>query len=466
MTDTTQAWFASTMWRALNGPAAMIDSLQFTGSGTLPSVFSVSSLASASFGVAGLAAAQFLAAHTGKPPSVCVDRRLAAFWFRRSVEPAGWSLPATWDSVAGDYACRDGWIRLHTNAPHHRAAALEVLALADSSGHPVTREQVVQAVRGWDRTGLEQAVVGQGGCAAAMHSLAHWREHPQGRALAAEPLVAVSPESAGPVMPNAHRFDPARPLAGVRVLDLTRVLAGPVATRLLAALGAQVLRIDPPWWDEPAVLPDVTVGKRCARLEINSETARRQFGALLAQADVLVHGYRPGALEALGFSAERRRQIRPGLIDVSLNAYGWSGPWQGRRGFDSLVQMSSGIAEAGMRGFNKSAPFPLPVQALDHASGYLMAAAALRALTEQHATGRGSSARVSLGRVAHLLTSGPGQALSDSVGSPGDEDFESVLEQTIWGPLRRIRFPVRIHGTPFGWDRPAGRLGTSEPVWQ
>ncbi len=227
-----------------------------------------------------------------------------------------------------------------------------------------------------------------------------------------------------------------------------------------------MLRLDPPGWDEPAVLPDVTVGKHRARLDIKTGAGRRQFESLLTDADVLVHGYRPGALDGLGYATEKRQQIRPGLIDVSLDAYGWSGPWRGRRGFDSLVQMSSGIAHAGMIGFDKTVPFPLPAQALDHATGYLMAAAVLRALTEQLATGRGRVARVSLARMAHLLTSGPPDDPGASTDHPRQETWAPALEQTDWGPLRRSLFPVWIHGIRFGWDRPAGRLGTSEPVWR
>lgn len=138
-----------------------------------------------------------------------------------------------------------------------------------------------------------------------------------------------------------------RPLAGIKVLDLTRVLAGPVATRFLAGLGARVLRIDPPDWDEPGVVPEVTLGKNCARLDLRQTADRARFEALLSDCDMIVHGYRPGALDRLGYGFDLRRALRPGLIDISLCAYGWSGPWAARRGFDSLVQMSCGIADRG-----------------------------------------------------------------------------------------------------------------------
>ncbi|RIJ43981.1 acyl-CoA transferase, partial [Clavibacter lycopersici] len=170
------------------------------------------------------------------------------------------------------------------------------------------------------------------------------------------------------------------PLAGIRVLDLTRVIAGPACTQALAALGADVLRVDPPDWNEPAVLPLVMAGKRSARLDARMSDGRARLAELLAGADVLVHGYRPGALDALGFPPDERERIRPGLIDVSIDAYGWTGPWAGRRGFDSIVQSATGIAHAGMAAAGADRPVPLPVQALDWGTGHLAAASAVAGL--------------------------------------------------------------------------------------
>jgi crotonobetainyl-CoA:carnitine CoA-transferase CaiB-like acyl-CoA transferase len=241
----------------------------------------------------------------------------------------------------------------------------------------------------------------------------------------------------------------------MRVLDLTRVLAGPVATRFLAGLGANVLRIDSPTWDEPGVVPDVTLGKRCARLDLRAEPER--FRHLLSQAHVLVHGYRADALSNLGFGPEERRRIRPGLVDVCLNAYGWSGPWMNRRGFDSLVQMSAGIADAGMRQLRKDKPTPLPVQALDHATGYLMAAAVIRGLS----TRKGFQARASLAGTAQLLLSQP-RSTSDTL-TMSDSDWSDQLELTEFGPAHRLRSPVQVGKAFLHWDRPAVSLGSSPP---
>ena len=335
--------------------------IPFTSKGALPSAFAVTDLASASIAAAGQAVSELLHQHTGRLPNLEVDRRLASFWFATSIRPVGWSVPPLWDPVAGDYPTSDGWIRLHTNAPHHRAAAEKVLgACAD-------RAAVASKVAQWAKTDLEHAVVEAGGCAAEMRSWAQWQAHPQGQAVNSEPLIQFS--AGNPEPPSSWQGSVARPLAGIKVLDLTRVLAGPVASRFLAGLGADVLRIDPPTWNEPGVVPEVTLGKRCARLDLHDKADRILFESLLKDADILLHGYRADALERLGYGVAERQALAPGLIDACLNAYGWSGPWQNRRGFDSLVQMSSGIAEAGMQWKKADQPTPLPVQALDHAPG-------------------------------------------------------------------------------------------------
>lgn len=431
--------------------------LTFTEAGALPSTFAVTDLASASIGAAGQAVARLIEQQTGRLPSVTVDRRLASFWFSSSIRPVGWQVPPLWDPVAGDYACADGWIRLHTNAPHHRAAAERVL------GNVADRTEMASKVAHWNAAELEQAIVDAGGCAAQMRSWQAWQAHPQGLAVNAEALVQRHTHETTTDKPWLGSV--ARPLAGLKVLDLTRVLAGPVASRFLAGLGADVLRIDSPSWNEPGVVPEMTLGKRCARLDLKSAEGRQVFENLLKETDILFHGYRADALEQLGYTANALQQIAPGLIDVSLNAYGWSGPWRNRRGFDSLVQMSSGIADAGMAWKQADKPVPLPLQALDHATGYLMAAAAIQALSERLKSGRGGSARLSLARTATLLVEA-GQVPEQPAlraEEPGDQGL--VVEQTSWGPAHRLLAPLTISGTPLQWDLPAGELGSHRAQW-
>ncbi|WP_104092079.1 CoA transferase [Arthrobacter sp. GMC3] len=438
-----------------SGAFAIPESVHVTGTGSLTSAFDVTGLAVASIAAAALAIAELVHSQGMPRPAVTMDRDLASAWFGMSFTPSGWELPSPWDALAGDYPCADGWIRLHTNAPHHRAAALKVLGLAPEAD----RAQAAQAVARWDGETLETAVVAAKGCAALMRSRSQWLAHPQGAAIAAEPLVHWG--AARVVPPADHQLaTPGRPLAGVRVLDLTRVIAGPVATRFLAQYGAQVLRIDPPDWQEPALEAEMTLGKNCARLDAKTASGMSRLRELLTEADILVHGYRPGALAGLGLSEDVLAQEFPGLVCVALDAYGFSGPWAGRRGFDSLVQMSCGIAEAGMTHFGKDAPFPLPVQALDHATGYLLAATAVEAWRERLA-GRVLTARLSLARTAvELLRTGPTGATAAHREQPA-----LVAEHTAWGPGFRSPPAIAIDGVPCGTRVQARGYGSVEPVW-
>ena len=450
--------------RTAAGVGVRAEGLEFTGEPALESFYPVSALASASVAVAGLAAAALLRALGLPDGAVVVDRGLADAWFGLALRPIGWELPSPWDSIAGDYrtmgADGPGWIRLHTNAPHHRTAALRVLGVA------ADKAAVADAVASWVAGELESAVVAEGGCAAELRTPAAWAAHPQGAAVAAEPLVHTERTDRvdGPDAASAHwRPTLARPLVGLRVLDLTRVLAGPVATRLLAGLGAEVLRIDPPGWDEPAIVPEMTLGKRAARLDAHDPADRDRLLELLAGADVLVSGYRADALERLGLGDDVRRGIRPGLIDVSLDAYGHTGPWAARRGFDSLVQMSSGIAAAGLEAGVADRPTPLPVQALDQATGYLTAAAVLAGLTARVRDGAGSRSRLSLARTAVELEAARGLAVDAAAPAP---DCPRTPVATPWGAAELLPSPLSVGGHPLAWALPPRPLGSDDPLWE
>ena len=447
----------SELWASLGGSPDVLDHVTVGGQGALPSVFRVTDLASAAVGVAGAAIAELVGEASGGVPPVHVDRRLASMWFSSCLRPQGWQVPPVWHAVAGDYQASDTWIRLHANYPHHRRIALEVL------GSPPERAAVAQAVSQWRAEDLEQAIVSAGGCAAALRSRDAWTSHPQGSSVAKEPVIHHDESSVGPRADWAIPID--RPLAGIRVLDLTRVLAGPVATRFLAGFGAEVLRVDPPEWEEPGVAPEMSLGKCCARLDLRSPEGRTQLGQLLGDADVFVHGYRADALDRMGFGAAELDRLRPGLVDVSLDAYGWTGPWRNRRGFDSLVQMSSGIAEAGMRASGREAPFSLPVQALDHATGYIMAAAAVRGLTMRRASSVGQQFRASLARTAEQLVNAGEGDLAAALPAETEADLAYGVEHTAWGPARRLVPPLRVSDAPMRWTRPANGLGSAPPKW-
>jgi hypothetical protein len=460
---TGQIWDAAgTAGRSPASPAAALDTLTFTGPRqVLPSVFDVTGLAVASVAAATLAAAEFHAARAGAPPRpVTVDSRAAsaAFACEALFTPVGWTLPDIWDPVAGNYQAQDGWIRLHTNYAYHRAAVETVLGARD-------REAVRAAVRDWKADELEAAVVAAGGCAAVMRAREDWLASPQGTAIAGAPLLDVAWTAAGEAAAGGTAAaEAAAPYAGIRVLDLTRVIAGPIGTRFLAAYGADVLRVDPPGFAEvPACLPETTAGKHTAFLGLTTPAGRSAFERLVATADVLVTGLRADALGKLGYDEATLRTLNPSLIRISHNAYGWSGPWRDRRGFDSLVQMSCGIAAAGAHAAGRDKPVPLPVQALDHATGYLIAAAAGRALTRRLAAAATSRVRASLAGTASFLWSLPRPEAMPP--SPDPAHFPLEDASTAWGPARRVPVPGQIAGIPPRWAVDAGPLGRHDPAW-
>lgn len=452
------------LWRAIGEGTEPMPSVVIEGTaGGLPSVYEVAAFATACVGVASAAASELWAARTGTIARMArVDRTHAAVAFRseRYLTPIGWTLPPVWDPIAGDYETRDGFVRLHTNYAYHRTAALRVLGVTED------REAVARRVRTMNAEDLEHDVVREGGCAAKMRTAAEWAAHPQGIAVASAPLVSWETTRNGPKLSLGGA--PERPLAGVRVLDLTRVIAGPVCTRTLAAQGADVLRIDPPEFQEvDALLGDTTGGKRRATLDLHDARDRDKFEQLVGEAHAIVHGFRSDAMQRLGFSTERLRALQPSLAIVTNDAYGFDGPWATRRGFDSLVQMSCGIAARGKERVGGAVPVPMPAQALDHGTGYLLAAATCRALTRGVLHGEAVTAKLSLARTAHVLTSlGDGGDPSARQLTPADA--APYLERTAsaFGPLDRVRCPVRIEGSAPQWTREPGPLGVDSASWE
>jgi crotonobetainyl-CoA:carnitine CoA-transferase CaiB-like acyl-CoA transferase len=443
------------MWSALGGVPELAGTVRFRGERVLPSCYPMSDLGAAAFAAAGLAVAELV----GTEPDVTVDRTLCTGWFHRASKPvnAGVQQRSPFHAMSRDFPTADGrWLRFQANYPHLRQAALAVLgAEADGTG-------VAEVVRASPADEIEAAVVAGGGAAAATRTVAEWRAHPQGLAVAAEPIVAVEPGEAG-----ADGWPPRiaeRPLAGLRVLDLTRVLAGPLASRFLAACGAEVLRIDAPGYGEPTGHPgDLTLGKRCAVLDLAAD--RERFLELLSGADVLVHGLRPGALDGLGLGRAVRVACRPDLVEVTINAYGWAGPWRERRGFDTLVQASCGMALAGGAWAGTGQPHRWPLSILDHAAGYLMAAAAVRGVTRRLNGAGGSVSRLSLVGVADLLVrSGTGSGGPD-LELPLDGPFDPAVHASPRGPVRRLVWPLAVEGVSFGWDRPADPYGSATARW-
>jgi hypothetical protein len=407
----------------------------------LRSVFRVTEAATSVVTRATTAAAELLAFRNGAEVlPVAVDPVHAALACRseRYCSLERGELPPPWDAVAGDYETADGWIKLHTNYAHHRAAALGVLsAEAD-------RADVARAAAGWAAVDLETAVIEAGGVAAALRTTAQWRAHEHGGRLGEPPLVAVERVGDAPPLELAPSD---RPLAGVRVLDLTRVIAGPSASRFLAAWGAIVTRVDPPGFEEvPVLWVDTGFGKGAVALDLRTE--RDAFERMVADADVVVTGYRPGALAALGYGPAQLLERGPRVV-ATLSAYGPVGPWAGRRGYDSLVQFVSGIADEERRGGPKPGGLPCPF--LDHGTGYLLAAGAMEALRAGGAT----TVTASLARTARWLDD-LGRVEEPAVEEPDPSPYLTKTDAG-WDVVRHLRPPGTIGGAAPYWATPPAR---------
>jgi crotonobetainyl-CoA:carnitine CoA-transferase CaiB-like acyl-CoA transferase len=444
-------------------PAGLVDSLRLSGAEpVLPSSFRVDAAAQAVIGAAGLAAAEIWRRRGGAAQTVSVALRAAAAEFRseRYLRLDGETPGEAWDALAGVYRTADGWVRLHTNFPHHRAGVVRLLGCADE------RAAVAAALLRERSVDFETRATAAGMCVAALRGFDEWDAHPHGAFMRGAPPLSI--ERVGEAAPEPFRPSPSRPLSGVRVLELTRVIAGPVGGRTLAAHGADVLHITGPGVPNlPNLLPDTNRGKRPAILDLKAADGAARLRELVAGADVFLQSYRHGALDGLGFGAEAVARLRPGIVHASLSAYGEDGPWGGKRGFDSLVQVATGFNAAEAEAAGTDTPKPLPCQALDHASGYLLALGVMAALLRREREGGSWRVRVSLAATGQWLR-GLGR-LADGLAAPdpGQEDVADLLEESDsdFGRLLAVRHAAVLAATPAHWALPARQLGSHDASW-
>jgi len=452
------------LWLAGGGDPAALANVGLSGADpALPSSFRVGTAAQASIAAAGLAAAEVWRQRTRRVQGVAVDMRHAGIEFRseRYMRVDGKPPGPAWDKIAGVYRTGDGrHVRLHTNFPHHRDGMLRLL------GCTYDREAVGAALLKWQAEPFETAAAEAGLVATMLRSPAEWAAHPQGKAVAGLPLIEI--ERIGEAPAGRLVRNPERPLGGVRVLDLTRVIAGPVCGRTLAAHGADVMRITGPHLPGfPMLDIDMGRGKLSAHLDLRSFEERERLSSLLRESHILVQGYRPGALSSLGFSPEACAEMRPGIVVVTLSAYGHEGPWSRRRGFDSLVQNACGINRMEAEALGVPPPKELPAQALDHASGYLMAFGAMLALVRKLQEGGSWLVRVSLAQTAHWLMQLGRTPGGFDCPEPGEAEIAAIRDEmdTPFGRLAFIRHAAQLSETPARWSRPSVPLGTHAPVW-
>ncbi len=431
----------------------------------MPSSFAVAAAAQSALGAAALAAADIWHRRTGERQRVTVHAEAAALECCSHFTLDGRAMHL-WDKLSGLYPCggdagEAGWVRVHANFSHHRDRALQLLGCP--TGPDTERAAVTAALRRWRAADFETAAAEAGAVVAAARSFDDWNAHPQGRALADEPplrITALETHSAPrplPPLPPA-----AMPLAGLRVLELTRILAGPVAGRTLAGYGADVMLLNSPTLPNIDAIADTSRGKLSAHVDLKTDAGRATLATLVSSAHVLLQAYRPGALQALDFGPAQLAALRPGIVCVSLSAYGGQGPWAGRRGFDSLVQTSTGFNIAEAQAFGSATPKVLPMQILDYAAGYLMAFGAQAALLRQAQVGGSWSVQVSLAGVGRWLR-GLGR-VPPAAAMPA---FDAHLQSwpSGWGELVTVRHAAQFSRTPARWLRPSMPPGTHAPAW-
>ena len=446
-----------------------LDDLTITGGSDpiLPTSFRIGDTSTAALSAVGLAVSDLWESKTGRKQRVSVDARRATASLRsgKYMQMDGAGVSTERNMVMGTYPTKDGrWSYLHCNFPNHRAAALSVLGVNED------RDEVTKAVAKWDAFDLEEAIIEARGAGGMVRSMEEWAIHPQAAAIASLPLMDIVKIADSPPEPLP---DGSRPLSGVRVLDLTRVLAGPTCARTLAEHGADVMKIT------AGHLPNIGYqeydtghGKLNATLDLRDGRQMETLRGLVRQTDVFSQGYRPGTLGGRGLSPEELAELRPGIVYISLSAFSHEGPWASRRGFDTVVQTVSGITQRQGELFPGAIPGPqfYPVSAIDYLSGYLMAFGGMAALNKRIHEGGSWLVRISLAQVGRWLVSQgeiPETRLKDVASEFTPEEIASwlMVSETPMGNLGHLSPVIGLSESAPRWSRPSVPLGYHDPVW-
>jgi len=447
----------------LGWPDAPWERVRVTGTASvLATALPIADMAAAAQGLIGLAAAGLLRARGGPAQDVTVDRAEASL----SMTAAAYLLldgrpQSEWDPLTGYFGAADGWVYLHCQFPHLKARLLGALGLPDDPGDDPG--DVAAALAGMAAQEIEDRAADAGACAIRRRSRAEWAAHPHGQHLASQPAIAMARRDGAAPRPLPLG---AQPLSGVRVLDLSRVIAGPTIGRVLAEHGAEVLRLSAPHLPSiQSLVIDTGMGKRTAHLDLRVAADRARMAALIRGADVMIDAYRPGALAGLGFGPDEAAALNPGLVHIALSAFGADGPWGGRRGYDTYVQAATGLSAEGPAG-----PARLPCQPLDYLSGYFGAAAALVALGRRMAEGGGWRIDLALARTAHWLWSWADRLPAEPA-PPAANPPVTAVDPWRWttvsdfGEVSALRPARGLSLTPPAWPGPPRPLGADRPEW-
>ncbi len=358
--------------------------------------------------------------------------------------------------VTQPYATKDGRYALpHLNLPHLQARVLKLL------GAELTPDSLAKAVAKWDALDLENAIDEARACGGMVRSNEEWLATPHGQVLAAKPIVEIIKigDSDPEPMPAGDR-----PLSGIKALDLTRILAGPIAGRTLAEHGADVLMVTAEHLPQvPEHVIDTSHGKRSCFLNLKDADDAAQLKALAKETDIFSQGYRPGMLEGLGFGPEQLAEIRPGIIYTSISCYGADGPFSHRAGWEQVAQTMVGIAADG----HPDHPKLLPAAANDYVTGYLAAYGMLLALGRRAREGGSYHVRVSLCQSGMFIyRQGKTGPVEDGLEFSDAELAAMRIEtQPAFGPIRHLGPVLKLSKTQPHWARPTPVLGGDAPAW-
>ena len=441
-------------------PAA--DSIEIRGRDpVMPSRFKIGEASATALAACGVAANTIWTASGGKHQRIEVDTAGAAVslisFLCQKLEDGSEPQRDPNRPLVGFYQAGDGrWVHLHGAFPDLAAGTLAVL---DCDASP---ESIRVAVSRWEGQALEDALAEAGMCGAMARTREEWLTHPQGEALHLVPPVSIKRIADSPIEPIPLR---ARPLAGVRVLDLTRVLAGPTCGRTLASHGANVLKVNSP--NLPSVPPfviDTGHGKRSTFLDLNDEKDHKHLKLLVLSTDIFSQGYRKGALAKRGLGPEQMAEQRPGIIYVSINAYGHVGPWAARPGWEQLAQTASGVAvDEG----SLESPRLIAAAATDYTTGYLGALGAMAALYRRSIEGGSYHVEVSLAQTANWLYEfglfERDYALPNF--DPAIAAPYMVSSDTGFGRLHHLGPIIRMSETEPRWEQVSVPLGHHPATW-
>jgi crotonobetainyl-CoA:carnitine CoA-transferase CaiB-like acyl-CoA transferase len=450
------------LWSLAGCDPAALERVTLTGADPiLPTDFKIGTAASALIAASALAAGEIWRLRTGRAQSVAVDLRAAVAAFRSERYLRAESQPDLHrrDPIFGFYQAGDGrWIQIHSNLAHHHDGALRLLGCQD------TREAVAAAVANWKAGDLEDAFAAAGLPTGMVRTAAEWQAHPQGQAVAELPLLEII--KIGEAPPEPAGAGP-RPLSRIRVLDLTRVIAGPICGRTLAGYGADVLNVSAKHLPNLlGLVIDTGLGKLSASLDLRQAGDAEALRALVRGADVFCQSYRPGALAHLGLGPDELARLRPGIVYVTLSAFGHAGPWRQRRGFETIIQSVTGMAhEEGIES-GSGRPQHLPAQVVDHGTGYLAAFGAQVALARRAREGGSYLVRASLAQTARWVD-GLGRVAGRSTPDLTLDAVQDLLADmdSPFGKLRHVVPPARLSETPAFWSRPSVPLGTHPAAW-